>query len=374
MPAPGWSTAEAFLARAIRGEAAWAAGLTATEVLEAGTFHGVLPLVLHAGHATAGWQDWPDALRAGLQEAARRHAALELAQRGETAEVLDALAARGIETIVLKGAALAHTVYPEPWLRTRSDTDLLVRAADRQAAFAAMEQLGYRRSEAAGGELASSEASFTRPGAMLPVDLHWRINNSSLLSPVLEFGSLREGAVPVPALGAHARTPGPVDALLLAALHRATHHQMPMRVDGHAHRGDRLIWLYDLHLLAPRLAPAQLTELAGRAARHGVAGLCLDALRAAQETFGTAVPAALAQSLERDAARAEPSMAFLRGGRRGLLLAEVRALRGWGERWRLVREHAFPPADYMLRKYSTHRRWLLPALYVRRAFGWLARP
>jgi hypothetical protein len=86
------------------------------------------------------------------------------------------------------------------------------------------------------------------------------------------------------------------------------------------------------------------------------------------------VPAALAQALERDAARTEPSMAFLRGGRRGLLLAEVRALDGWGERWRLLREHAFPPADYMLRKYETRRRWLLPVLYVRRAFGWLARP
>lgn len=374
MPAPAWSAAEAFLARAIRGESAWPAGLAAAEVLEAGAFHGVLPLLFHHGHSTAAWQDWPETLRAGLQEAARLNAALELAQRGETAEVLDALAARGVEAIVLKGAALAHTLYPEPWLRTRSDTDLLVRAADRPAALAALERLGYRRSEAAGGELASSEASFSRPGTALPVDLHWRINNSALLSSVLEFGSLRERAVPVPALGAHARAPGRVDALLLAALHRATHHQAPMRVDGHAHRGDRLIWLYDLHLLAPRLAPAQVAELARRAARGRVAGLCLDALRAAQETFATPVPGALAQSLEQDAERPEPSMAFLRGGRRGLLLAEVRALRGWGERWRLLREHAFPPADYMLRKYSTHRRWLLPALYVRRAFGWLAQP
>lgn len=374
MSALAWRAAEPFLARAILGQAAWPADLAPDAVLQAGAFHGVLPLLYQAGRAAPGWQNWPQALRAGLQDAARQHAALELAQQRETAEVLDALAARGIETIVLKGAALAHTLYPEPWLRTRSDTDVLVRAADRQAAFAVLDQLGYRRSEAAGGELASSEASFSRPEAALPLDLHWRINNSSLLSPVLEFESLRARAIPVAALGAHARAPGPVDALLLAALHRATHHQMPMRVDGHAHRGDRLIWLYDLHLLVPRLAEAELAELAKRAARHGVAGLCLDAVRAAQRTFGTAVPAALAQSLERDAARAEPSMAFLRSGRRGLLLAEVRALPGWRDRWRLLREHAFPPADYMLHKYATRQRWLLPALYVRRAFGWLARP
>ena len=373
MALPAWNPAESFLARAIRGAAGWPPGLGAEAVLEAGAFHGVLPLLFHAGHNAPGWQDWPEALRAGLGEAARLHAALELANRRETTEVLDALAAGGVEAILLKGAALAHTLYPEPWLRARGDTDLLVRAADRRAAFAVLEQLGYRRSEAAGGELASSEASFSRPGSALPFDLHWRTNNSSLLGPVLEFESLRARAEPVAALGAHARGPGQVDAVLLAAIHRATHHQMPVHVDGQAHRGDRLVWLYDLHVMLPTLAPEQLGELAARAGRHRVAGLCLDALRAAQATFGTVVPAALMESLERDAARAEPSMVFLRGGPRALLAAEVRALGRWRDRWRLVREHAFPPADYMLRKYATRRRWLLPALYVRRALGWLAR-
>jgi Uncharacterised nucleotidyltransferase len=373
MPAPAWGASQSFLAAGVRGDARWQSTLDADEVLEAGAFHGVLPLVFQASHEDAGWHDWPESLRIGLKDAARFHAALELAHRLETIEMLDALAARGIGTIVLKGAALAHTLYEQPWLRTRGDTDLLVRLADRHAASAVLEQLGYRRREVAGGELASSEASFHRPGSALPFDLHWRINNSSLLSPLLEFDSLRARTAPVTALGPHARCPGLVDAVLLAATHRATHHHMPMRVDGHEHRGDRLIWLYDLHLLVPRLAPAQLGELAERAARHRVAGLCLDALRTAQASFGTALPAALVQSLERDAARDEPSMVFLRGGRRALLLAEVRALAGWSQRWQLLREHAFPPADYMLRKYDTRRSWLLPVLYVRRALGWLSK-
>lgn len=373
MPAPAWSPAESLLARAIRGQTGWPPGLAAADVLEAGTFHGVLPLVFHASRAAAAWSEWPDSLQAALKETARVHATIELANRHETTEVVDALAARGIEAIVLKGAALAHTLYPEPWLRARSDTDLLVRATDRRAALAVLDQLGYRRSEAAGGELASSQASFSRPGSALPFDLHWRINNSSLLAPVLEFDALITRAVPVPALGVHARCPGPVDAVLLAATHRATHHQMPMHLDGQAHRGDRLIWLYDLHLLASRLAPEELGELAARARRHRIAGLCLDALRTAQAAFGTIVPATLMESLERDAARAEPSMVFLRGGPRALLVAEVRALGRWRDRWHLLREHAFPPADYMLRKYATRRRWLLPALYVRRALGWLGR-
>ena len=66
-------------------------------------------------------------------------------------------------------------------------------------------------------------------------------------------------------------------------------------------------------------------------------------------------------------------MVFLRGGPRRLLLAELRAVRGWRQRLGWLREHAFPSADYMLRKYGTQQRWLLPALYLRRALGWFAR-
>jgi len=373
MATQAWSDAERFLVQALRGDGAWPAHLAAADVLEAGALHGVLPLLLRAGRATPGWSGWPESLRAALQQAASGHAAIELADRREVTAVLDTLAERGIEALVLKGAALAHDLYAEPWLRARGDTDLLIRPAARAATFEILERLGYQRADSAGGEVASSEASFSRAGALLPLDLHWRTSNSALLAPLFEFDELRARAVPVAPLGARALGLGRVDAVLLAATHRATHHQVPVHADGRSHVGDRLIWLHDLHLLVPALPPAHLAELAERAARGRVAGLCLDALRATQATFGTAMPAALVERLERAAARAEPSMVFLRGGPRSLLLAEARALRGWRQRWQLLREHAFPPADYMLRKYATRRRWLLPALYVRRAFGWLAR-
>jgi hypothetical protein len=373
MPATAWSEVERFLARATRGDASWPDGLPASAVLEAGAFHGVLPLILHACHDAPGWQDCPESLRTALKKVARLQASIELANRREITGVLDALAERGIEALVLKGAALAHSLYPEPWLRTRGDTDLLIRPAARRATFEVLERLGYQRADSAGGEVASSEATFTRAGSPLPLDLHWRGNNSALLAPLFEFDELSARAVARPELGHHARGLGLVDAVLLAATHRATHHQMPVHAEGRAHRGDRLIWLYDLHLLLPTLAPTQRAELARRAAHHRVAGLCRDALRATHESFATPLPPDLVQNLARDAARDEPSMVFLRGGRGSLLLAEVLALRGWRQRWQLLREHAFPQPDYMLRKYGTRRRWLLPALYLRRALGWLVR-
>ena len=368
-----WSDVESLLLGAIRGDATWPRDTAVSAVIAEATFHGVMPLLLHSVRNGPAWAGWPPALQVALADAARQQAAVELAQRRELTGIIDAFAGEGIEVLLLKGAALAHTLYPEPWLRPRADVDLLVPEAQRQAAFDLLQKLGYRRADHAGGELASSEASFSKDGAALPLDLHWRISNSPLLAPMLKFDELSARAAPVAAFGPHARGLGLVDAVLLAATHRAAHHQSPLYVGGRARRGDRLIWLHDLHLLVPALGPAQLAELAQRAAHHAVAGLCLDALQTARDAFGTALPRELLDALTRAAARPEPSMVFLRGGRRRLLLAEVRALPDWRQRWQLVREHAFPPADYMLGKYGTGRRWLLPALYVRRAFGWLAR-
>jgi hypothetical protein len=324
MSGRAWSDTERFLLRVMRGDSVWA-GLPESEVLAEAAFHGVLPLVFRSACDTPAWSGWPSGLRDALQDAARRGAAFELAQRSDLGQVLDEFAARGVEALILKGSALAHTLYPEPWLRPRGDTDLLIRSTQRQSVFEILGRLGYRRADSAGGELASAEASFGKPGVPRPLDVHWRISNSPLLSPMLQFDELRARAVPVAAVGSHALGLAPVDAVLLAATHRATHHQMPVYAGERARRGDRLIWLYDLHLLAPRLTPPQVDELARQAARHRVAGLCLDALRAARAAFGTAVPPGLWQALERDAARTEPSMVFLRGGARRLMLAELRA-------------------------------------------------
>lgn len=359
------------IADALAGRPHWPAGTDPQAFLVRARLHGTAPL-LHAAFER-GATPIPAELREALRARALNAAAVDLDSRRELPRVLGQMAAAGVRPILIKGAALACTHYPEPGLRPRADADLLVRADERQRLFALLAAQGYRRGAGTGAELASSEASFWKDGAPLVLDVHWRINNSPLFAGVLEFDELAAGAVPVPALGPHARAPGPADAVLLAAIHRASHWQAPFYAGGVEHRGERLVWLYDLHLLVPSLSADQCAALAQRAARHRVAGLCLDALLRTRDAFGTAVPRGLLDALGRAAARPEPAMAFLRGGRRGLLLAEVRALPTWRQRWQLLREHAFPPGDYMLGKYGTSRRWLLPALYARRALGWLTR-
>src|SRR5262245_65347229 len=78
----------------------------------------------------------------------------ELAVR-ELQAALAELEAGGIEPIVFKGAALAHTHYPESWLRPRLDADLLIPPEQRWRASEILVGLGYRPPPMISGELIS---------------------------------------------------------------------------------------------------------------------------------------------------------------------------------------------------------------------------
>jgi hypothetical protein len=187
-----------------------------------------------------------------------------------------------------------------------------------------------------------------------------------MLADALTFDDLWTGSAVVHALGCAAHAPAPGRSLALACIHRAAHHQ------GH----ERLVWLYDIHLLASPFGAADWEAFGELVASRGVAAICLDGLQAAGDAFGTVVPAATAARLEAAAAR-EPSRRFVTRtlNRRGVLLSDLAVLPSWSDRVRLLREHAFPPAAFIRRRYGVTRPIWLPALYVHRlltgAYKWV---
>jgi hypothetical protein len=60
-------------------------------------------------------------------------------------EATSALEEIGVDSRLLKGAALAHLDYPEPALRSYGDVDLLVRSPDFEAAVERLCKLGFTR-------------------------------------------------------------------------------------------------------------------------------------------------------------------------------------------------------------------------------------
>jgi len=347
-----------LLARGISGSWDLAGEGFIPHLVDAAIDHGVEGLLWER---LAGESGPAAALRDALAPRVRAAATQDLFVRLDLQGVLADLAAAGVPVLITKGTALAYTVYPQPWLRPRTDSDLLVRHEDVSAACHALEACGYARSDALStGELVSHQVAFERTdahGVHHVVDLHWKIVNPQVVADALTFDELWRDAQPAPALGPGARVPSAIASIALGCVHRLAHHQ------GH----DRLIWLYDLKLLTATLTPENWMSLRELACGHRIAGFCLDGLRSARELLGSHLPGDIHDALAA-AATTEPSKAYVEGPvtKRDVLLSDLKVLKTWGDRLRLMREHAFPPAAFIRQRYGMSAGWLLPALYLHR--------
>ncbi len=353
---------------ALRGEElTWSAlGTTSTRLLDACAALQISTL-LHHRLAGTRHDDWPDDVRRELARTAHAAAALEMIRSRETASVLTALAASGIHPILLKGAPLAHVVYDSPALRPHADTDLLIRREERETVKSTMRGCGYVESLLSNGELLFCQFAMVRRdplGVEHAFDFHWKISTQSLFADVLRYDELAAAAIPVPALGPHARCAGAIHALLLACIHPVMHHR----------RSQRLIWLYDIHLLMSQLSDGETERFANLAVDKRVAAICLHQIALTRERFGTSVPDRLAARLS--ARRTpEPSEIYLQPSRRWHheLASNVRGLPRLRDRIRLVREVLFPGPRYMLDAYRLRGCAViaLPMLYGHRLLNGL---
>ncbi|MFL6280558.1 MAG: nucleotidyltransferase family protein [Vicinamibacterales bacterium] len=310
--------------------------------------------------------DWPDEVRRELERRARVAAARELVRAREIACVLDSLASRRVFPIILKGAALAYTIYDSPALRPHVDTDLLVAREHIAIVRDVLTRRDYVEPPMTDGELVFSQfqmARVDRFGTGHVFDIHWRISTQTLFADLLTYDELLNDAVGVPELGAHARTPCGAHALLLACIHPVMHHR----------NTERLIWFCDIDFLVRCLSDEELRRFAGLAVTKQVAAICARQLSIATERFHTPVASHVTDMLTR-ASAGEPTTVYLRPHRRWHweLFWNIRNHRRWNDRLRLVREVFFPNARYMLEAYRLGSRGalLLPALYVHRcAYG-----
>jgi hypothetical protein len=326
--------------------------------------HGVVGLL--ARHV-AEWQDverWPDELVDELQGLARADAAREALRRREIAAVLGALAGAGVAPVLIKGTPHAYALYPEPHLRPREDTDLMVPHAAVDAVRRVLNAVGYQAPVYCESEMLFRQFELTKidaHGLAHAFDVHWKCSTQTLFADMLGYDELAAEAEAVPRLGSHARAAGRVHALLLAAVHPVMHHRAT----------DRLVWTLDVHLLVQTLSRAELERFAALARARGVAAICRHALDISTERFGTLVPDEVRAALAHPTIN-EPTAAYLDPSRRwhDEFRANVAGLERWSDRLRFVREVLLPGPDYIRRSYG----WkdgvlasaLLPALYLHR--------
>jgi hypothetical protein len=286
--------------------------------------------------------------------------------------VLEAFRAIGITPLIMKGSALAYSHYPAPAIRARCDTDLLIPRDAREAADQVFSEAGFAKRFGITGNFISNEAAYSRTdgfGFDHTFDVHWKINNAQVFARMFGYDDLLERAVPIPDLDKLAMGLCPADALLLACLHRAGHLGYEKSIGNVTYReGNRLIWIYDIHLLFTGMSVEEQQAFAERALETGLGGVCLDALETCHGYLDTPISDETRAALSR-AGDSDPAARYLRAGQLGRFWIELGAYPGWRERLGYLRELAFPPPAYMRQKYADGGSSALLLLYLRRAFG-----
>ena len=281
--------------------------------------------------------------RQDCQDWVRGQAAAALGLQARLRAVLQCLHQAGIPALVLKGAALAQWLYPAPYLRESSDVDLLfANRDDALRAATALEGLGYARPHPP--ERFRHELACRGSGDLLDLDLHWALSDWPVLDRLPDFDTLFAASIPLPGLGTGARGLDAPHALLHACVHRASNLAADL--------GDRLKWLYDLHLLAAVLdRDAGWPTFLAACEQAQACGIAAEGLAAATDLFGTPVPPAVSAALT--AARThEPLDASRLSDWRYIQKLNFRALPDWGTRLAWIGGRLLPPAGHLRALYG----------------------
>ncbi|MFN0084938.1 MAG: nucleotidyltransferase family protein [Blastocatellia bacterium] len=250
-------------------------------ILDRAELHLTAPLLRFNLAALEGLGRLPAASRQRLDESARVWAARHLASVSEARRLIGAMAAAGVASIPLKGAALMlGGYYPQPGLRGALDLDLLVDPAQLSAAEAVAEACGYVEIPGRGGARPRQRLenernhSWPRRGAGgLLLELHHRAFHYARGERDLTFQEVRGRAAALDGV----LLPSAADL----ALH-LIHHTIVDLQSAHA----ILRTLADLHFLilrAPRVREP-LRELARGFGFAGAVDLAAEALRALAES------------------------------------------------------------------------------------------
>ena len=250
------------------GERPPAGEIDATVLADAAERHGMLP-VLHEYLAARG-EPIPPVLRERRTRASYRY----LAQTAALKRVLSALAAAGVDALVLKGQPLSFQIYGRPDLRPAVDIDLLIDPGQREAADSVLVALGFRPAYATPVALLPAlmkDARYLAPGGIV-LELHWRLLSNRFTLP-WPFEALWAERVAVPLAG--------MDVFTLPPARQATY----LALHGIHHAWDRLRWIADVaQLLREPEAMEAALEKAG-----SLAPVLLHAIHVAADTVSMPV-------------------------------------------------------------------------------------
>ena len=329
-------------------------------------FHGIAMQLVNAGCDQLGW---PGELIESIHGEARLQALWEATHRSCLGEVFDDFAAAGVRSLVLKGTALAYSVWDSPADRRRGDTDLFISPADVGPARAILEAAGWQ----VGRRFVFQEVWTRDTGAGFAhvIDLHWRVRDGFTEPAAIAFEACFERSMSLPRLHPTARATDLATTMLNCALNHASH-----RIYGYAGAGtstDRQVHLggmLDTDRLARQLDERDWQQLLVLTDQTGAARAVTSAVELARSWFDSPVPAPMAAALavmaDQQALRPDPWNDPAAVGTLGSLAAKIRAAVGWRAKRDIALTRLWPSADELgLVPERSGGAWLLSARVAR---------
>jgi len=184
--------------------------------------HGIDPLLF--AHAREGDLQLPADTLTRVKVRCVQHAHAAAVRTRAIGSVLDALEAAGIPTLVLKGAALAHLVYPSPAQRPMRDVDLLVPANLAGRAWELLLDSGFAPSGPDSGPRHHHLQTLVTSvdGLTVHLEIHTRLLGPTPFVSPLGYEDLAERAQAFSLGGRPARTLGREDMLWHVYAHAFT--------------------------------------------------------------------------------------------------------------------------------------------------------
>jgi hypothetical protein len=301
------SPAEAVLVQAATpSSSAPCPGVTSwDEVTDMARWHRLSGLLRRylLGHGDA--IEVPPAVMKSLRDVVRDTTKRNLQRQVELDRVLGAFGAEGIPAMVLKGAALLESVYPEVGLRPMNDLDILVPRAAIERAQALVQEIGYR---AAGGtvepdveqKLLHHHHHFPLAKGGAFIELHHHVLQAA--PPAFTISELWDRAVAGTG-GVDHLVPCPEDLLLHVCIHFT--QDRTFRFEAALGQLGDVAWIVGRHEI-------DWEALSERANRYGVGDWLFLALYSATTLFGDIVPQPVVAALQPASFRPDLGEFFVR--------------------------------------------------------------
>lgn len=258
------------------------------ETLRIAEWHRLSP-VLSLHLASVGGA--PEPVTARLERSYLANAARNMFVGAALMRATEALAAAEVAVVLLKGAALVESAYPDPAAREMLDLDLLVPPDLVGAATSVLDALGYHPSGSdAANALGHHDEPLVGDEQLVAFELHRHI---TLLDEGTRFdiNEIWERARPAPS--AHHLLPAPEDLLIHVCVHFTRN-----RLGGsyrRRHTGGALAQVCDIARIV-QSQPIDWDQLTRTADQWGLSAMVFLALFAARE-LGARIPAAAVAGL-----------------------------------------------------------------------------